>query len=653
MSIGRAMGEAQLTNDKTVGNYRIEEQIGRGGMGVVYRGRHLNLPREVAIKIVKASGGDDLRRQRTRFEREAFIQSQLDHPGIVKVYDYIVGEANYYIIMEYVEGSSLAELLARHTRGIVISRTLDIFQQLLAAVSYAHTFTYRDEVGEPHTGIIHRDLKPANILVTPDDHTKITDFGIVKLVGAEETKTFSRPYGTPQYVSPEQAEGRELDQRSDIYSLGIMLYELLTGAPPFGGRPSRSEVDGEQGSAGVGSRSDQPMRRSEILRAHVSLAPRSPSELNPAIGAELEGVVLRALAKNPEERFESAIEFARALRGATRSERYPREKIDGATESIVLPNAHEATPFPSQQTAHLPATESATESATGDLSHTARTSYVTQPIGELACATCGADAETGDRTCKACGSELQASPATRMLAARTSGVWQSLPLFRLANPFWVKTLVFLLVISCGAGLGYAIYRVAFSAGVSDREDLSRQTQNSEASPPTPQGDGAQQPTAETIKVEPVRVKVDSIFSGYNAAPLTDGVIDVARIREMRYNAGNWASAESPEPHWMELEFDAPVRLATIYLYWGFDRSRYMPSRRVELQTVADDANGWRTIATIEPGEDYDRTAFEFEPFTTRRIRILQPARMGPQNRPFVMWVREIEAYAVMRDGKGN
>lgn len=638
MSVSRRTGEAQITNDKTIGNYRIEEQIGRGGMGVVYRGRHLNLPREVAIKIVKAPGGDDLRRQRTRFEREAFIQSQLDHPGIVKVYDYIVSEANYYIVMEHVEGSSLAELLAHNSRGIAIARALDIFQQILAAVSYAHTFIYRDEAGEPHTGIIHRDLKPANILVTPDDHTKITDFGIVKLVGAEETKTFSRPYGTPQYVSPEQAEGRDLDQRSDIYSLSVILYELLTGVPPFGGRARKGEVDGESGSGGVGTPADQPLRRSEILRAHVSRSPRPPSELNAAIGAELEQAVLRALSKKPEERFESAIEFARALRRAARSEDYPRGEV-GATAENVTANVIDEAAHP---TSHLPAFNG----VTGDLSHTGRTSYVTQPIGEPACATCGADAAPGDRTCQACGTKLLTSPATRMLHARTSSAWQSLPLLRLAKAHWVKSLLAILLIVCAVGLSYVVYRVTLSEAPQEKQDANAAMVASQIEP-------LQKTTLDIIKVEPSGVNVDSSFSGYNALPLMDGVKDVARIRTMRYNLGNWASAESPQAHWVELEFNTPVQLATIYLYWGFDRSRYVPSRQVELQTTDENSDEWRTVATIEPGADYDRAAFEFAPFTARRIRILQPPRMGPQNRPFVMWMREIEVYGVTTQGQNR
>ncbi len=201
-------------------------------MGIVYRGHHLKLPREVAIKSISASSHRDLRHLRSRFEKEAFIQSQLDHPGIVKIYDYIVAEQTYYIVMEFVEGRSLAQLLEREPVPLPVERALDLFEQMLAAIAYAQNFVYQDQDGSSHKGLIHRDLKPANLLITPDDRVKITDFGIVKLVGSEKTNTGGN-YGSPEYVSPEQAEGAPVDPRSDIYSLGIILYEMLAGEPPF------------------------------------------------------------------------------------------------------------------------------------------------------------------------------------------------------------------------------------------------------------------------------------------------------------------------------------------------------------------------------------------------------------------------------------
>src|SRR5918998_4534027 len=290
-----------MATETIIGSYRVEELIGRGGMGVVFRGRHTKLPREVAIKSISPRAGSDLRSLKHRFEREAFIQSQLDHPGIVKIYDYIVAEQTYYIVMEYVEGRSLAQLLAREAQQLAPERALYFFDQILTAVSYAHNFTYQDQDGKSHRGIIHRDLKPANLLVTSNDRVKITDFGIVKLVGAATTDTLtSGAYGSPRYVSPEQAEGRQVDQRSDIYSLGVILYEMLTGAPPFGG-------DAEK------------LSRTEILRAHVERSPRQPSELNPAISPEVEGLIMRALAKDPAGRFQTSAEFLRASRTARKN----------------------------------------------------------------------------------------------------------------------------------------------------------------------------------------------------------------------------------------------------------------------------------------------------------------------------------------------
>jgi hypothetical protein len=153
------------------------------------------------------------------------------------------------------------------------------------------------------------------------------------------------------------------------------------------------------------------------------------------------------------------------------------------------------------------------------------------------------------------------------------------------------------------------------------------------------------PESALVELKPARVAVDSSFDGYNELPLTDGETDIRRIARLRYNQGNWASAETNEAHWSELSFPKPTRLAAVYIYWGFDRNRFMPSRRVQLQ--AGEENGdWRTVATVEPNEDHDRVAFDFPPVTTERVRIFQPVRQGPLKRPFVMWVREVKIYGV-------
>ena len=581
-----------------IGNYRLEEPIGRGGMGVVYRGRHLQLPREVAIKSINLRHRHDLRRHESRFQKEAFIQSQLDHPGIVKIYDYIVAEQTYYIIMELVQGRSLAQLCASRECPLPVRRALNIFEQILAAVAHAHSFVYRDQNGSAHRGLIHRDLKPGNILITPDDRIKITDFGIVKLVGSENTDTFTQAYGSPQYVSPEQAEGARVDQRSDIYSLGIILYEMLTGAPPFGNK-------------------DEPLSRTEILRAHVERTPHPPSEINDQVTPEIEAVILRALAKEPAKRFPTATEFLRALRHAS-----GRDTGDLTIEESPAP--------PPQNYAEIPPEYDPA------MVHTASASYVTQPIRTAACEGCGTAPEPYDERCRQCGQTLSASPATAKLTHEDQAVWQS----KRARGVWLVGALIVLAL-----LSAVIFYVRHRSSNEPPAPVTPQATDSqpgEAAIPTPV------PEAELVEVKPARVEVDSTYDGYSTAPLTDGEVDVRRIAGKRYNAGNWVSAEEPGSHWIELAFAQPTRIAAVYVYWGFDRDRFMPSRRVSLR-IPDASGSWepgRTVAEMEPGKDYDRTAFDFTPITTERVRILQPAQQGPANRPFVMWVREIKVFGI-------
>ena len=203
-------------------------------MGVVYRGQHTKLPREVAIKSINPRYGDnDLRSLRHRFEREAYIQSQLDHPGIVKIYDYIVAEQTYYIVMEYVEGRSLAQLLKQEEgRPLTCERALNLFDQILTAVTYAHTFTYQDQDGAAHRGIIHRDLKPPNILVTRRPRQ---DHGFWYLHSSSRNDRHARR-ATARRECLANGEGWRLTTCGLEASYHPL--QMLTGAPPFGNEPS-------------------------------------------------------------------------------------------------------------------------------------------------------------------------------------------------------------------------------------------------------------------------------------------------------------------------------------------------------------------------------------------------------------------------------
>jgi serine/threonine-protein kinase len=587
-----------METGKKVGSYRIEEPVGRGGMGVVYRGRHEKLPRVVAIKSINPRGTHDLRRLRHRFEREAYVQAQLDHPGVVKIYDYIVSEQTYFIVMEFVDGRSLAQVIAERPGGLGTERALDLFEQILDAVSYAHTFVYRDEAGTTHQGIVHRDLKPPNIMVTDGDRIKVTDFGIVKLVGASATDTSKIAYGSPRYVSPEQAAGEHLDQRSDIYSLGVILYEMLTGEPPFGGRAGAK--DG--------------WSRTEILRAHREQPPRPPSALNPDIPPAIEKLVLRALEKKPERRFNTTADFLRAV-----------WKARGRDTGVLTPEGGNTSPSMAAKSTGVLGAE--TDELSGDPYHTQPMSAEVSGESEV-CRVCGANVEEGETVCNVCGHDLTASPATAALAQREATMRQ-----RGGQGLKLVGVSFALLLL----LGSLVYLVTSF-------DLSGRSEPTANTTPTPQPSPSPAPQTQPSGVATLAsvVKVDSSYDGYSTRPLNDGVTDVREIAAKRYNQGNWVSAESPEPHWIELEFNKAERVTAVYVYWGFDRERYMPSRSVELQV--SEGGGWRTVSTLEPGSNYDRAAFEFAPFVAERVRLFQPAQAGPQNRPFVMWVREVQAF---------
>jgi serine/threonine-protein kinase len=268
------------------GRYEVGAILGYGGMAEVHAGRDVRLGRDVAIKLLRADLARDPSFQ-SRFRREAQSAASLNHPAIDAVYD--TGEDSDdgvvapYIVMEYVEGRTLRQVLETEGR-LLPQRALEITAQVCAALDQAH-----------QAGIVHRDVKPGNVMLTPSGDVKVMDFGIARAVtgaGATMTQTAS-VNGTANYLSPEQARGEHVDARSDVYSTGCLLYELLTGAPPFSGDTAVS-----------------------VAYQHVREDPVPPSRVEPDVSASVDAIVLKAMAKNPANRYQSAADLRADLERA-------------------------------------------------------------------------------------------------------------------------------------------------------------------------------------------------------------------------------------------------------------------------------------------------------------------------------------------------
>jgi serine/threonine-protein kinase len=260
------------------GRYRIVSRVGSGGMAEVYLAEDQLLGRQVALKVLHHHFAED-HEFVERFKREASSAAGLSHQNIVAIFDRGEWDGTYYIAMEYVAGRSLKSVV-REEGAIEAGRAIDIVIQILRASRFAH-----------RRGIIHRDLKPHNVILDDEDRARVTDFGIARAGASDMTLTGSI-MGTAQYLSPEQAQGQAVTTASDIYSIGVILYELLTGSVPF---------EGETAVA--------------IAYKQVAAEPRPPSELNPAIPPSLDAIVLRALAKDPAQRFADDDELIVALEG--------------------------------------------------------------------------------------------------------------------------------------------------------------------------------------------------------------------------------------------------------------------------------------------------------------------------------------------------
>ncbi|MDA8144831.1 MAG: serine/threonine-protein kinase [Thermaerobacter sp.] len=259
----------------TLGPYRVLEQLGRGGMAVVYKAYHPPLDRYVALKVIAEAHAEDPQFQE-RFRREAQAAAKLRHPNIVTIYDFGTEADLHYLAMEFLEGRTLKALLAAREPA---PPDLGIVVQTARALAYAHS-----------QGVVHRDVKPSNIIVSPEGRAVLTDFGVARMLQQEGLTAPGVGIGTPEYMAPEEAEGNASDHRSDLYSLGVVCYEMVTGRVPF--------------------RADTPLA---VLLSHLRDPLPLPSELNPSIPPALERFLLRALAKDPAERFPDGAAMAQAL----------------------------------------------------------------------------------------------------------------------------------------------------------------------------------------------------------------------------------------------------------------------------------------------------------------------------------------------------
>ncbi len=302
-------GEIEVLGDR----YLLQNRIGHGGMSIIYKARDLQMDRAVAVKVLHEVYSTNPKFVR-RFQREAKAASALQHPNIVKVYDFGQTDGNYYIVMELVEGTDLRSYLCSHGGVLDVDRAIIVAHDVALGLGAAH-----------RRAIVHRDVKPQNVLISIDGSIKLTDFGIVsdyKDMNAERFTTSGMTLGTVQYFAPEQAQGKIVSPAADVYALGIVMYEMLTGHTPFDG--------------------NTPV---VVAMQHVQDQPDPPGQFNPSIPAALEEIILCCLEKMPDMRFPDGSQLARALEMF--GDAQMGEAVSMTPESAPIPTT--STQIPSRQ----------------------------------------------------------------------------------------------------------------------------------------------------------------------------------------------------------------------------------------------------------------------------------------------------------------
>ncbi len=290
-------------SQQSLGRYQIDAEIGRGAMGVVYRARDPKIDRTVAIKTISLAGQEvaDERAYRERFVQEARAAGRLSHPGIVTIFD--AGEETDthepYLVMEYIAGEPLSKIMSGEDRKLPLPAALQFAQEIAEALDYAHS-----------QGVIHRDIKPANILVTQEGHAKIADFGVARLNQELITQT-GQLFGSPAYMAPEQLSGKPADARSDLFSLGVILYSMITGFRPFQGNSAQT-----------------------VCFKVMNIEPVPVTSLQHDVPPALDAIISRAIAKDPDERYQSGSELARDIQAFRETDMSPADATSGFTRAI-------------------------------------------------------------------------------------------------------------------------------------------------------------------------------------------------------------------------------------------------------------------------------------------------------------------------------